>query len=38
LEKIVEAIFSIPHLRFRRQKAWFLPPAPSRSYARVLAS
>src|SRR6185295_12966183 len=27
------AIFSIPRLRFRRQKAWFLPPGTSRSYA-----
>src|SRR5262245_30306863 len=30
-----QAIFSIPRLRFRRQKAWFLPPASPRSYARA---
>src|SRR6185312_3147408 len=30
-----QAIFSIPRLRCRRQKAWFLPPAGSRSYARA---
>jgi hypothetical protein len=30
-----QAIFSRPRLRFRRQKAWFLPPAASRSYARA---
>src|SRR6185295_18106917 len=29
-----QAIFSIPRLRSRRQNAWFLPPASSRSYAR----
>jgi hypothetical protein len=29
------AIFSIPRLRSRRQKARFLPPAPPRSYART---
>src|SRR5262245_17526220 len=29
-----QAIFSIPRLRLRRQKAWFLPPASARSYGR----
>jgi len=32
------AIFSIPRLRLRRQKAWFLPPALARSYARACMS
>jgi hypothetical protein len=29
------AIFSRPYTVGRRQKAWFLPPASSRSYARA---
>jgi hypothetical protein len=36
-KKSPAAIFSIPRLRFRRQKARFLPPGPSRSYARAAA-
>jgi uncharacterized protein YkwD len=37
-EKIACGIFSLPRLCFRRQKARFLPPAPSRSYARAAIS